>query len=586
LDGSLADTASGQTGVLVGGTYVSDRFGVAGHALQFNGTSTNYAIIPRPNWMDWTIAYWTKTTAAGGYFASAYSTTGKFGGALYLDGNHALGTLSGAFPIGVPTNGNPYTIAVWECAASNCPANGGFIGWGENNTGQANNLRLNGPNSVDDYWWADDFLVSGLTVNPMDGNWHAIVVTWNGATETMYVDGLNVGTRTPATAPNVQNANFIVGKTTGDVNFAGWMENLLVVNRALTPAEIASYQVGFSNSAIPGGTVGYWEFNNATNLGADSSGLGNTLAASLGNGNNGTQWYDGQGLVDGEVGGVVNDFGTSLLGDKAAFGVGNPDTTITSTTAINDGQWHHVAATRSALTGLMQLYVDGVLQASATGPFGPKTSPPNLCLGSIQSGVSGGFFSGALDDVQIFNRALNAPEIAVVMNQSLTLNPIADTNLISGQTLIVTNSAVDPYAPPATLTWSLLAAPAGAAIAPASGVITWRPTIAQSSSTNLFTVFVCDSGSPNLTATQSFRVNVSQPASPQISSPSFNGGWLQFSINGVAGPDYIIQTATNLSLSNGWQSLLSNSSPPLPFIFSNSVSSNDNQRYYRVRLGP
>jgi len=31
--------------------------------------------------------------------------------------------------------------------------------------------------------------------------------------------------------------------------------------------------------------------------------------------------------------GVVNDFGTTLIGNNAAFGVGNPDTTITTTTA-------------------------------------------------------------------------------------------------------------------------------------------------------------------------------------------------------------------------------------------------------------
>jgi hypothetical protein len=348
---------------------------------------------------------------------------------------------------------------------------------------------------------------------------------------------------------------------------------------------VASYQVGFSNSTPPAGTVGYWQFNNPTNVGADSSGKGNTLVVN-GSGQLASQWYSGQGMVDGYVADGVDDFGISLLGDNIAFGVGNPDTTITATNALDNGQWYHVAATRSALTGLMQLYVNGVLQASATGPFGPKTSPPNLSLGGILAGVAGGFFSGALDDVQIFGSVLSATEIADVMNQSLTVNPIANTNLMAGQTLIVSNSAVDPYAPPATLTWSLAGAPAGATIAPASGTITWRPTISQSPTTNLFSVSASDNGSPSVSGAQSFLVSVSQPASPQISSPSINNGLLQFIVTGDSGPDYIIQSSTNLGVSNGWQPVYTNSSPPLPFTFATIASSNMNQRFYRVRLGP
>ena len=49
----------------------------------------------------------------------------------------------------------------------------------------------------------------------------------------------------------------------------------------------------------------------------------------------GSQWYNGNGMVDGEVGGVTNDFGVSYLNSKVAFGVGNGDTTIQSTSTIN-----------------------------------------------------------------------------------------------------------------------------------------------------------------------------------------------------------------------------------------------------------
>ncbi|HWY74334.1 MAG TPA: LamG-like jellyroll fold domain-containing protein, partial [Verrucomicrobiae bacterium] len=180
------------------------------------------------------------TTASG---TPTYSSNGMFGGAVYLNGSSTMTTVSGAFPIGVPTNASPYSIAVWEKVDTGCPNNGGFVGWGANTTSQGNNLRLNGPNSVDDYWYANDFIVSGLAVNPMDGNWHAIVVTWDGTTQTMYADGTNVGTRVPS-SPAVKPVNFIVGKTTADVDFQGWLEDLLIVNVALTPPEIAAYQAG------------------------------------------------------------------------------------------------------------------------------------------------------------------------------------------------------------------------------------------------------------------------------------------------------------------------------------------------------
>ena len=123
------------------------------------------------------------------------------------------------------------------------------------------------------------------------------------------------------------------------------------------------------------------------------------------------QWYNGQGLVDGEVSGVADDFGLALVGGCAAFGVGNPDTTIISTAPINDGRWHHVAATRDAFSGQMQLFVDGSLQASVLGPTGPKAAPPNLRLGSLQTLVPGGFLQGTIDDVQVSDRVLSLAEI-------------------------------------------------------------------------------------------------------------------------------------------------------------------------------
>ncbi len=131
----------------------------------------------------------------------------------------------------------------------------------------------------------------------------------------------------------------------------------------------------------------------------------------------GTQWWQGAGLLDGEVGGAVNDFGLTLLNGKAAFGVGNPDVTIQSATSINDGQWHHLAATRQRSTGLMLLYVDGVQEASSAGTTtntASLTGPASLRLGGLQTG--GPYLTGQLDEVRLWSTVRSAADLAATKN--------------------------------------------------------------------------------------------------------------------------------------------------------------------------
>ncbi len=123
----------------------------------------------------------------------------------------------------------------------------------------------------------------------------------------------------------------------------------------------------------------------------------------------GTQWYNGMGIIDAEVGGAAKDFGLALVGNKAAFGVGQNDLTITSSVAINDGNWHHLAATFDATSGTMQLFVDGIKRAAATGPASARTAPATLTLGSI-AGVTG-FLNGSLDEARLYNKVLSQDEI-------------------------------------------------------------------------------------------------------------------------------------------------------------------------------
>lgn len=122
------------------------------------------------------------------------------------------------------------------------------------------------------------------------------------------------------------------------------------------------------------------------------------------------QWYNGMGLVDGEVPGVQNDFGVALVGTKIGFGVGNPDSTLLSTSSVNDGNWHHVVATRNNISGALQIYLDGVLNASGTGVAGARSALVTMHLGSV-SGTTG-FYNGSLDEVRLYNTVLGQTEIS------------------------------------------------------------------------------------------------------------------------------------------------------------------------------
>ena len=88
----------------------------------------------------------------------------------------------------------------------------------------------------------------------------------------------------------------------------------------------------------------------------------------------------------------------------------------------------------------------------------------------------------------------------------------------------------------------------------------------------------------SLSATQSFWVGVIAPQIPRFDPAALTGGALVLTIAGSAGPDYIIEGATNL-VAPAWQTLFYTNAPALPLQWwdTNTTSS---QFFYRVLLGP
>lgn len=164
------------------------------------------------------------------------------------------------------------------------------------------------------------------------------------------------------------------------------------------------------------------------------------------------------------------------------------------------------------------------------------------------------------------------PVLAAITNRTVNV----------GQTVAFTASATDTNQPPQTLTFALLAGATNATLNTNSGAFSFRPLVTQANSTNNFTLKVSDNGTPSLSATQSFVVVVNSLAAPSVSNVSIAGGQFSFSINGQAGPDYAVETSTNLTQ---WSAVFITNSPALPFIWTETNSATTMQ-FYRIKLGP
>jgi hypothetical protein len=126
----------------------------------------------------------------------------------------------------------------------------------------------------------------------------------------------------------------------------------------------------------------------------------------LGSGN---LYYQGAGLVNGEVTGVVNDFGTCLFANGAVCaGTGSPDVAANSGSGYNNGKPHILTFTRTKSNGQILLYLDGGQVASTTGGTESLTAPNQLVLGAQQT--LNNYLTGDIAEVQIFNTALSSSE--------------------------------------------------------------------------------------------------------------------------------------------------------------------------------
>jgi hypothetical protein len=88
--------------------------------------------------------------------------------------------------------------------------------------------------------------------------------------------------------------------------------------------------------------------------------------------------------------------------DTLAFYAGGGG--VVGTESINDGQWHHVAATFDTVSGAMALYVDGLLdtQDVVSGSI-PNADRYAIAARATSTTAGASFYHGYIDDVRIYN---------------------------------------------------------------------------------------------------------------------------------------------------------------------------------------
>ena len=138
---------------------------------------------------------------------------------------------------------------------------------------------------------------------------------------------------------------------------------------------------------------------------------------------------------------------------KPVFGIGASD--ISSSVAVNDGSWHHVAVTCDNTTGY--IYVDGVQTGTGSLTMSGISNSDNLKIAGDNASTF--YLDGQIDAVSIFDYALSSSQITTLYGSSSTgignpmslspkpvaYYPLGDQDSFNGADYLVPNSSLKDY---------------------------------------------------------------------------------------------------------------------------------------------
>ena len=294
--------------------------------------------------------------------------------------------------------------------------------------------------------------------------WRHVGLTYDAASgvAALFLDGAlvtqtNLGTFTPLTTGNLYLGYRPPGNYPGSGSrFIGLMDEVTVFRRALSPAEMRCVVLAGDAGKYPPaqacvkpapGIVGWWRGeSNAVdsvlvNTGSMYPGIYTNGQIGLAFATGIRQWCNVPSPAGLDVGkgpglaveawinpavmksgsilswnsgrGVSLDFNYAGSGKLRAYlpdSRGQSHNLVTALGVVQTNQWQHMAMTYDQSSGWASLYVNGkIVAAGNLGSFTPQTT------GSFEIGTGAlGYFTGAVDETAIYNRALSSFEIAAI----------------------------------------------------------------------------------------------------------------------------------------------------------------------------
>jgi len=398
---------------------------------------------------------------------ATWTADGKYNRALSFDGTNDTIDVSnpGSFP---PLNGN-FTVSGWFYV-NNTPSSVQNIMMIRSGASNSISIGSRGTGNFDIWRHGGTILIN--TPFPSPNTWHYFAYTFDGTTNSLYLDGKRINTSTTTTSTGTPTI-VSIGSQDGVEFFAGNIDEIKVYSSTLTPSQIAidynfnnALLVGYQgttasstpdNSAArsifcnPGSTtancnpVGYWNFEEGSGSTAyDLSQTGNngtiTSALSVPGKVGKALQFDGTNsyvqVTDNATVDITTAIGFSAWIKTTLLGVSqniiaksgpyefrtHTDNTIRvrigalsdnfsgSTDVITTNTWYHVAGTYDG--SRYAVYINGVLQPSSTeattGTIG--TNNNNLFIGAI-SAAGANKFAGIIDEPMLFNYAISPEQV-------------------------------------------------------------------------------------------------------------------------------------------------------------------------------
>ena len=184
--------------------------------------------------------------SANGVLQGGSVVAGQFGNALSFSGSG-----SGIITANTVAIGNAYTFACWVSTAN---GNSGYKRIILNDYAQSGYLGTDGNGKY--LTIVKNQFVSSATSPDTSGAWHHLVMTWDGATQKFYYDGV-INTSTAQSQNTTFTERFGFGCNLGaGENWNGKMDDAYVFGRALSAAEVVNLYVNYTPTSIPATPTG------------------------------------------------------------------------------------------------------------------------------------------------------------------------------------------------------------------------------------------------------------------------------------------------------------------------------------------